>query len=100
MSNVRTKRCRDCAYHPASPENVPYGGPIAAEGGSVVDFLEMRIREVGAAQPFHCHENLPCDDIDGWRAAKPGADVDDAALEVCAGWAAAYRRITGGVFVG
>lgn len=95
--SVRKQRCIDCAFHPKSPENVPYSGPIAAEGGSIIDFLEMRLLETaGATHPFFCHEGLDCIPNDGWRAVKGG--VSNENLSVCAGWAAAYRRIVGHEF--
>jgi hypothetical protein len=92
---VRDRRCVDCAFHPSSPENEPGGGPIAAEGGSIVQYLQMRLQQDGTATlPFFCHDNLPCVTVDGWRRVA-AIDTPSEQLEVCAGWAAEYRRVTG-----
>lgn len=101
MSSVRTQRCRDCAFHPKSPENEFGSGGCAGEGASIIQTLERQMRE-GTATPFFCHENLDCIDNDGWRAVKTLGLAENEALadklEVCAGWAAAYRRIVGREF--
>ena len=97
---VRTRRCLDCAFHPESPENAFGSGGCAAEGGSIIQLLEMRLLESrGNTNPFFCHENLPTIPNGGWRAVKAIAkDTPIEKLEVCAGWAATYRQITGEEF--
>ena len=97
---VRTRRCVDCAFHPESPENEFGSGGLAAEGGSIVWLLRDRIRAYKAdVTPFFCHENLPTIPNDGWRAvAAIAKDTPLDQLEVCAGWAAEYRRIIGAEF--
>lgn len=96
---VRERRCVDCAFHPKSPENEFGSGGCASEGASIVQVLEMRLRDrERKVEPFYCHENLPCvPGPDGWRSVARGWEevAGGTVLEVCAGWAAAYRRIVG-----
>lgn len=87
--------CGDCAFRPNSPEREPYSGGLEAEGGSLIDLLEQRLRTYREeTKPFFCHVGATCSKRDGWRYVL--SVPEGVELRVCAGWLATRERILNG----